>query len=75
MRCVFNACDCACRGKPLSRQEISAGSVEILSFPLGDSVKQEGEDAPGAAECFGLSLKVRSGTAGADFGLCSGKPH
>lgn len=46
------------RVDPLSRQEISAGSVEILSFPLGGVMQQDPEDLQRTSQCFGLSLKV-----------------
>lgn len=51
-------CMCLCRSPPLSRQEIGAGTVEILSFPVGEVTQPDGQDQQRSSQCFGLSLKV-----------------
>ena len=46
----------------MGRQEISACSVEILSFAGGDMdrpLEAESAEQP-SSQCFGLSLKVRT---------------
>ena len=44
------------RAKPVSRQELAAGSLDIVSFPLGNLLRKQQSNSPGNA--YGISFKV-----------------
>ena len=50
------------RDRPVSRQELGAGSLDIISFPMGNLLQREqGEEVKTS---FGISFKVHNCCAG-----------